>query len=126
MSGEANVNALLYFAVAGDPFEVAERVGDALGVWLEPHDYDTRHDHRFFRGSALGLDVDLTSLDTRPEGRLYRLSAVSSAEAGSDDDRDWVHLDGHLRRLLERVDPVRIWTLDELEAEQAQRGPDGA
>jgi hypothetical protein len=97
VSGEANINALLYFAVAGDPFEVAERVGDALGVRLESHDYDTRHDRRLFRGSALGLDVDLTSLDARPEGTLYRLSAVSSAEAGADDDRDWVHLDGHLR-----------------------------
>ena len=126
MSGEANANALLYLSVAGDPFEVAERVGDALGVRLESHDYDTRHDRRHFRGSALGLEVDLTSLDEQPEGRLYRLSAVSSAESASGDDQDWVHLDGHLRRLLARVDPAGIWTLEEFEAEQAGRGPDRA
>jgi hypothetical protein len=126
VSGQANVNALLYFAIAGDPFDVAERVGEALGVRLGSHDYDTQHDRRHFRGSALGLEVDLTSLDARQEGRLYRLSAVSSAESASGDDQDWVQLDGHLRRLLARVDPAGIWTLEEFEAEQAGRGPDRA
>jgi hypothetical protein len=124
LQSDGNLTAVLYFAVAGPAELTATRVGEALGTSFELNDVEPTLGRLTFSGRVFGMGLSLTSLDDWPEGTTYRLTAVAEGPA-LDEGAGWLDVEGHLRRLVQAIEPAAVWGLEELREEYRLRNPGG-